>query len=281
MIPVLLHLGPIKIYSYGLMMALGFIAAYLVVTADCKRRGLNPDYASALVVWCGVAGIVGSRIYDVLDNLHAYMADPSAMVFSGAGFVWYGGLAGGIVAVWLVARHYRVRFLTTADMAAPAAAIGQAFGRIGCLLSGDGDWGLPSKLPWAMAFPHAIVGWNAQTVLKLNERGQLVSGFYPGVRVQPTFIYEAVLYFGVFIVLWSLRRKIHVEGRLFYLYLIMAGTSRFLVEFVRINPRVLLGLSEAQLIAIVMMVAGTVAYYFSAARQPVAQPRRTKEALGA
>lgn len=281
MIPVLLHLGPIKIYSYGLMMALGFIAAYLVVTADSKRRGLNPDYASVLVVWCGAAGIVGARIYDVLDNLRAYMADPSAMIFSGAGFVWYGGLAGGIVAVWLISRRYRVRFLTTVDILAPAAAIGQAFGRIGCLLSGDGDWGLPSKLPWAMAFPHAIVGWNARTVLKLNEHGQLVSGFYPGVRVQPAPIYEAALYFGVFIVLWSLRRKINVEGRLFYLYLIMAGASRFLVEFVRINPRVLFDLSEAQLIAIVMMVVGVAAYYYSVVKQPAAQPRRAKEALRA
>ncbi len=282
MIPVLLRIGPITIYSYGLMMALGFVAAYLVVTADCKRRGLSADYASSLVVWAGVAGIVGSRIYDILDNLPAYMAEPSTMVFSGSGFVWYGGLIGGIIGAWLVSRYYGVGFLITSDMAAPALAIGQAFGRIGCLLSGDGDWGLPSTLPWAMAFPKAIVGWNTHTVLKLNSAGQLVSGFYPGVRVHPAFIYEAILYFAAFVVLWLLRSKVNVDGRVFYLYLILAGASRFLVEFVRINPRVLFGLSEAQLIAIVMMVSGVAAYgLFAPAKQPVVEPKQAKRAVRA
>jgi phosphatidylglycerol---prolipoprotein diacylglyceryl transferase len=269
MIPVLFKIGPFAIYSYGLMMAMGFLAADYVIALDFGRRGYNPEHASTLVICAAIAGLAGSRLLDVFNNLPEYLADPRSIIFSGSGFVWYGGLGGGLLAAWLVARHYRIPFLTMADVCGPALALGQAIGRIGCQLSGDGDWGLPSKLPWAMAYPRAIVGWNAQTVLTLDGRGNLISGFYPGVRVHPAPIYETILYLGVFAVLWSLRRRIQVSGRIFYLYLMLAGLCRFLVEFVRINPRILLGLSEAQLIAIAMMVIGTAAYYGSAAREPM------------
>ena len=143
--------------------------------------------------------------------------------------------------------------------AAPALAVGQAIGRIGCQLAGDGDWGLPSTLPWAMAYPRAIIGWNSETVLKLDEHYRLVSGFFPGVRVHPAPVYETILYLGVFAILWSMRKTSHPAGRLMYWYLVLAGAARFLVEFVRINPRVFHGLSEAQLIAIAMMIVGGVA----------------------
>jgi len=268
MIPILLRLGPIHlfghplaltIYSYGLMMALGFIAADLAIAAECRRRAIDPDYATAVVLWAAVGGLIGARLYDVFDNWQLYMADPIAIVFSGSGFVWFGGFIGGIAAAYLVSRHYRVQFGITADMCGPALAIGQALGRIGCHLSGDGDWGLPSRLPWAVAYPKAIVGWGPQTVLKLGPHHELVSGYFPGVRVHPTPIYEAILYTGVFIVLWSMRRRGGVPGRIFYLYLLLLGACRFMVEFLRINPRVFWGLSEAQLIAIAMMVTGVIA----------------------
>ncbi len=272
MIPILLRLGPfdlfghpltLTIYSYGLMMALGFIAADVVTSAECRRRGINPDFATALVLWAALGGLAGARLYDVFDNWRVYMADPVAIVWSGSGFVWFGGFFGGVVAAYFVARHYRLSFWMTADMAGPALAIGQAFGRIGCLVSGDGDWGLPSTLPWAMSFPRAIVGWNGNTVLKLDAHGNLVSGFFPGVRVHPTPLYEALLYTLVFAVLWSLRGRIRSDGRLFCLYLLLLGACRFTVEFWRVNPRVLWGLSEAQLISAGMMVAGVVALYMT------------------
>ena len=279
MIPVLFHLGPITIYSFGLMMALGAIVGNLVLASECRRRGYNPDFANAVVVWGAIAGIAGSRVYDVFDNWPAYRADPWSIIFSGAGFVWYGGLVAGILSTLLVARRYKVPILTALDMCAPALMLGQAFGRMGCQLSGDGDWGLPSTLPWAMAYPRAIVGWNAQTVLKLDAQDQLVSGFFPGVRVHPAPVYEVIMYVAIFLVLWSLRKKVTVDGRILYLYLMLAGLARFLAEFVRINPRVLGGLSEAQLISIVMMVAGAGAWYLSSARQPTAGAGR--EALRA
>lgn len=272
MIPILLRLGPfhlfghpltLTIYSYGLMMALGFIAADLVIAADCPRRGIDPEYATAVVLWGALGGLIGARLYDVFDNWRLYMADPITIVWSGSGFVWFGGFIGGVIAACLVARYYGVAIGVTADLCGPALAIGQALGRIGCHLSGDGDWGLPSKLPWAVAYPKAIVGWGPQTVLKLGPHDELVSGFFPGVRVHPTPIYEALLYTIVFFILWSMRRRAGTPGRIFYLYLVLLGGCRFMVEFLRVNPRMLFGLSEAQIIGLAMVAVGLVALYLT------------------
>ncbi|MFZ0660839.1 MAG: prolipoprotein diacylglyceryl transferase [Candidatus Binataceae bacterium] len=278
MIPVLFHIGPLTVYSYGLMMALGFLAADWVVTLECRRRSLPADYASSMIVWAAITGIAASRLLDIFNNFSSYMADPKSMIFSGSGFVWYGGMIGGILAVYVVSRRYKIPFLQTADMAAPALAIGQAIGRLGCLTSGDGDWGLPSTLPWAMSFPKAIVGWNSDTVLKLGPGGTLISGYFPGVRVHPTPIYETILYTGVFLLLWSLRKKGLTDGRLLYLYLMLAGLARFMVEFLRINPRVFAGLSEAQVIAIGMMIVGGIGWLFSGEKHTAAA---SKEAVRA
>lgn len=273
MIPILLRLGPITIYSYGLMMALGFIAADIICTSEFKRLGYKGEWASTLILWTAIAGVGGSRVYDIIDNWHYYAANPAQMVLSGAGFVWYGGLAGGVVASYIVARHYRIPWPRLADCAAPALALGHAIGRIGCQLSGDGDWGTVSNLPWAMAFPKAIVGWTGRTVLVLGPNNTLVAapgctdaGCAPWVRVHPAPVYETILYTGVFLVLWAIRKRVRPDGQIFYLYLIMAGVCRFVVEFIRVNPRVLWGLSEAQLIAIAMVLIGIAAYVWAGAR---------------
>jgi phosphatidylglycerol:prolipoprotein diacylglycerol transferase len=276
MIPVLFKLGPITVYSYGLMMALGFLAADFVITSECRRRSMHPDYASSLVVWAAIAGIVCSRLYFVADHLSLYEHDPWAIILSGSGFVWYGGLMGGLLSSYFVSRRYKVDFRTTADMAGPALVIGQALGRIGCHVSGDGDWGMPTKLPWGVAYPNAIVGWNGNTVLQLDNQNHLVSAFFPGVRVHPTPIYEAIVYTLIFLFLWSIRKENKVPGRLFFLYLILAGAARFLVEFLRVNPRVFHGLSEAQLIAIAMMVLGSSLYLYF-----VILPRKSEEPIKA
>jgi phosphatidylglycerol:prolipoprotein diacylglycerol transferase len=118
-----------------------------------------------------------------------------------------------------------------------------------------------------MSYPNAIIGWDASTVLTLDENYNLVSGYFPGVRVHPAPIYETVLYLGVFAVLWKLRARAWTPGRLFALYMVLAGAARFAVEFIRINPRVLYGLSEAQLIAVAMMAVGGVAFVMSGERR--------------
>lgn len=261
MFPILFKLGPITIYSYGLMMALGFVGAERILAWECRRRGISADYAPSIVAWGGLAGLAGARLWDVFNNLSDYAHDPLSIVFSTSGFVWYGGFIGGFVAIVLVARRHRVRVLSTLDMVAPAVLVGHAFGRMGCLLSGDGDWGLPTRMPWGMAYPRAIVGWNSETVLKLDAHGQLVPGFYPGVRVQPMPIFEAVIYVAIAaFLLWAMRKRRWKEGLAFCTFLVLSGAARFVVEFWRINPRVLWALTEPQLFSIVMMAAGVAAF---------------------
>lgn len=281
MIPILLHLGPITIYSYGLMMALAFIVGDIVMTGEFKRRGFNPQDASTVILWVAIGGLAGARIYNIIDNWSDYMADPKAMIFSGAGFVFFGGLLGGVLTSWVMARRLRIPWLTLADMAAAPLILGHAIGRIGCFLSGDGDWGAVSNLPWAMSYPNAIAGWNNRTVFALGPHNQLVpiEPWNPAVRVHPAPLYETIMYVGVFFVLWSLRKKIHIEGRLFFLYLIMAGACRFLVEFIRVNPRVFMGLTEAQLISLGMIAVGTILWPWVGARQPaLAVPSQAAQA---
>ncbi len=274
MIPILLRLGPITVYSYGLMMALGFIAADVACASEFKRHGYKGEWASTLILWTAISGVAGSRLYDIVDNWPRYAANPWDMIFSGAGFVWYGGLAGGFIASYFVARYYRIRWLVLADMAAPGLAIGHAIGRLGCQLSGDGDWGTVSNLPWAMAYHNAIVGWNGHTVLTLVGNrlaaapGCTDTGCAPWVRVHPAPVYETILYTGVFLVLWSIRKRAHRDGQIFYLYLMMAGACRFLVEFIRVNPRVLGVLSEAQVIALLMIAVGIAAWVWSSVTSP-------------
>jgi phosphatidylglycerol:prolipoprotein diacylglycerol transferase len=115
-----------------------------------------------------------------------------------------------------------------------------ALGRIGCQLAGDGDWGAVSDVPWAMAYPHAIVGWPHP----------------PGVRVHPTPIYEMLAYFAVFALLWSLRKRPHPDGTIFWWYLVLAPAARFVIEFYRINPPLALGLSAAQWFSLLLVGIG-------------------------
>jgi phosphatidylglycerol:prolipoprotein diacylglycerol transferase len=157
MIPILFKLGPITIYSYAMMMALGFLAADFVINSEYRRQGLNRDFASSLVLWAAIGAIACSRLYAVIDDFPRYMRDPWSIIFSSSGFVWYGALIGGLLSAYFVSRYYKINFLTTGDMAAPAQVIGQALGRIGCHLSGDGDWGMPTRLPWGVQYLNAIV----------------------------------------------------------------------------------------------------------------------------
>src|SRR5713101_6347708 len=166
MIPILLRIGPITIYSYGFMVALAFLIGDRLVASEFKRRGYDAGLASSLVLWVAIASFGGARLNDVIDNWRIYSADPKSIIFSSTGFVFYGGFIGGLLA---------------SIVFAPGLGLAHAIGRQGCQLSGDGDWGTPSRLPWAMAYPRAIVGWNAETVMAVDRHGNLISGFYPGV----------------------------------------------------------------------------------------------------
>src|SRR5260370_2603990 len=144
-------------------MALGFLAAEYCMRLECVRRGYDPEYSSSIVITAAVMGLIGSRLYAILDDLPTYLADPKSMIFSGSGFVFYGGMIGGILGAYLVSRWYRIGFGSTVDMCGPALAIGQAIGRMGLQLAGGGDLGLVSKGPWAESYPRARVGCYSAT----------------------------------------------------------------------------------------------------------------------
>jgi phosphatidylglycerol:prolipoprotein diacylglycerol transferase len=240
MYPIIVQVGPITIYSFGLMMAVAFLVSGLVVSTEFDRKGLDVNLASPLVFWAAVGGLIGARLWVIMDDFAGFLDAPLGFLLSGAGFVWYGGLAGGIIAMSAFIYRHRLPWLPTADSVAAGVPLGHAIGRIGCQLAGDGDWGMETTVPWAMAYPNAIIGWD----------------YPPGVRVHPTPIYEAAAYAAIFAVLWGLRRRLVPAGAMLGAYLVLAGVARFVVEFVRIEPRLVLGLTAAQLSSIGIVVAG-------------------------
>jgi phosphatidylglycerol:prolipoprotein diacylglycerol transferase len=263
--PVIFSLGPITVYSFGVMLALAFLAAGNVLGRELERKHIDPELASSMVLWAAVGGLAGSRLLSVVDDWQGFLAHPLAFIFTGAGFVFYGGLLGGFLTVTILIRRRGLSWLRVSDAIAPGLALGQAIGRIGCLLAGDGDWGTPTTLPWAMRYPNAIIGWDSWVQ---------ANGLPADVRVHPAPIYETLGYGAAFLVLWSMRRSRQPDGMILWWYLLLSATVRFLVEFVRINPKLALGLSEAQWISIGLMVIATVLIWrwSDAGRVPAAAP---------
>ena len=230
-----IHLGPLTLQTFGIMFALGFVAAGLLVAKRLRELGKPVDWAYELIFAGLIGGIVGSRLDFMLENWDEVSGDLLGNLFSGSGLVWYGGAIGGAIGVLLWARYRGMLNLTLLDVCAPALAIGYAVGRIGCQLSGDGDYGQPWDGPWAMAYPEGTVPTDE--------------------TVHPTPVYEAVAMGIVTYVLWR-RRDVLRPGLLFALYLVLAGAERFLVEFVRRNEDLALGLTQAQLLSVAMILAG-------------------------
>jgi phosphatidylglycerol:prolipoprotein diacylglycerol transferase len=271
MIPFL-HVGSFAIPTFGLMVACAMLAAYFLLRADLARRGIadkNSGEAEALVSFPCLAGFVGAKLYHLLESPAEFFADPVHLLFSPYGFAWFGGLLAGFATfafvAWRITRHNSaagrpVSLLTIFDAGSPAAALGYGIGRIGCLLSGDGDYGIPTSLPWGMSFPNGLV---------------------PTVeRVHPTPIYEFIVACGITWWLWRMGAPSHGAhahtvsgspsdarvisastkrpGEVFAAYLVLTGAARFLVEFIRINPRSFLGMSNAQTAAAASVIVGII-----------------------
>ena len=249
MYPILLQLGPITIYSFGAFMALAALTAAWVVHAELKRRGYNPELASSFVFAAAIGGLVGARLLFIVEEWNNFLVAPMNYIFTGSGFTWYGGFIGGALAASWVATKNKIPWLIAADIAAPALAIAYGVGRLGCHFAGDGDWGTVTGVPWGVEYTNAIIGWvDPSTGIP-----------YPsGTRVHPTPIYEFIEAVIAFSILWALRNKNYAPGTLAWLYLILSGFARFLVEFWRINPPLALGLSEAQWFSLALMALGLV-----------------------
>lgn len=237
-----IHIGPIQLGTYGIFVAIGLLTAFLVMRRDLIRRGLSAD-PNVIVGITGIAGLAGARLYHLLETPREFLADPLPLLFSTMGFAWFGSVIAGFIALILIARHYKMPWLQMLDVASPAAAIGYGIGRIGCLISGDGDYGRPTSLPWGMSFPNGIVPTYD--------------------RVHPTPIYEFLAALAIFYALWKLGARWMGDsrntGKLFAVYLLLSGAARFLVEIVRINPRSVFGvLTNAQTASLAGIALGFV-----------------------
>ena len=246
MYPTIVHLGPVGIHSYGLMLATAFITSVFVIQHELKRRGFVPDLAATIVVAAAVGGIVGAKIYAALLDGQITFSE----LFKTSGLVWYGGFIGGCLGVILVVVRSPNPTLATIDIVGSVVLLGYGIGRIGCLLAGDGDYGPPSDLPWAMAFPNGTVPTD--------------------VPVHPTPIYETLMSFTFFGILWSQRLKWEpFQGLLFGASLILLGVERFIAEFWRITPRVLDWMTAAQIFSIIAFVVGVVIVFWARSQPPV------------
>jgi phosphatidylglycerol:prolipoprotein diacylglycerol transferase len=178
-----IHLGPLTLGTYGLMVATGLICAFFVMRADIRRRALQVDSEIVSGI-TGRAVLEGARDYHLLESPAEFFANPLPLLFSTTGFAWFGALIGGFTALVLLARSYRMKILLMLDVASPAAALGYGIGRIGCLISGDGDYGTPTSLPWGMSFPNGLVPTTD--------------------RVHPTPIYEFLAALAIAYFLWRI-----------------------------------------------------------------------------
>lgn len=298
--PVIVKIGPVPLYSFGLMVVVAFLVGGWLVTRELRRKELTPDHLEGFPMAALVGGLLGARLYYLLAHWEEVLQDPFRSLFSGSGLTWYGGLIGGALLTLALGRRrdaivlHRGKLSVPAgtpllwtaviavavagvfgaaqavlkavlllpvvivlladswvlwpgagravsswklcDAFAPGLAAAYGIGRIGCQLAGDGDYGPPSDLPWAMAYPEGVVPTT--------------------VAVHPTPVYEVLMMAVVFALLWRARRTPRAPGWLFGLYLALVGAERWISEFFRVRPERPAGMSVAQWISLAVVVAG-------------------------
>ncbi|MBU0573980.1 MAG: prolipoprotein diacylglyceryl transferase [Candidatus Margulisbacteria bacterium] len=235
MYPILLNIGPVTIYSYGLMIALAFAAGILIAIKAAKREGVSTEAVLDITLAVIISAIVGARIFYIIEFWRDFSVDPLSMfmVWHG-GLVFYGGLLFAIVAVIIASRIKNILLWKTLDIAAPAAALGYAIGRIGCFLNGC-CYGVICDLPWAVKFPE-LLG-----------------------RRHPTQIYASICGLLIFAVLMYLGKRKMFNGQVFLAGVFLYSIYRFNIEFIRVNMKYA-GLSGSQWVSILMFVFSIVTY---------------------
>ena len=242
MYPILFQYKFITIGGYGVMLAIGIYLAYLLLERELILRNINPDLAYKILLVAIPAGIIGSKVFHILDHMDEFLADPTGTVFSGAGLSIYGGLLFALFFAYFIIKRSNQPVLKILDIASPCIAIGYGFGRIGCHIAGDGCYGIETSSILGVAYPDGIVPIS--------------------YTVYPTPLFESFFSFIVAILLLQLRKKELPQGMLFFIYLILNGASRFCVEFIRRNPVVFAGLTQAQIIAFCFVIAGIAGIVF-------------------
>jgi phosphatidylglycerol---prolipoprotein diacylglyceryl transferase len=258
--PVLVHIGPFALSWYGLIVAGAIAVGVRVVYAEARRRSLRMESLGDVVAWVVVGGLIGARLLHVIDRWDMYAANPMQIpMLQNGGLAIEGAILGGALAGVIGARRHRLPIHRLSDAVAPGLVLGQALGRLGCLITGDalgpqtdGLWGIRYLNPGAMA-------------------PQL------GVAYQPTFAYEAAWDLVVFAILWKLRKRVRGDGRLFAIYLGLYAVGKFALTFLRSEVIWLGGLQEAQLLAVGLLLL-SIAWWSTSAVAPVSSRTRTRHA---
>jgi phosphatidylglycerol---prolipoprotein diacylglyceryl transferase len=258
---------------WGLIGAGILLAMYLPAYLKSKNKAakkikvkIMPHHrVGDITIIAAIFGIVGARLFSILENFGDFLRDPIGQLISGSGLTIYGGLILATIAVLYYAKKKQIKAIHLIDAAAPALILGYAVGRMGCQLSGDGDWGIVNAAPvpewfflpdwfWSFDYPRNVLN---EGVLMADCVGKYCHRLDP--PVYPTPLYEIIMSFIIFAVLWVLRKRIQVAGALFFLYVLLNGVERFIIEFIRVNPRYeLFGitLSQAQYIALGLVAIG-------------------------
>jgi len=252
-----LHLGPLTLGTFGILMWLAAVTAAWVLHRSFVRAGLTAD-AIVVVSVVMIAGVVGAKVWHELQHPAALYQSMREVMLPGwsqplqvilrffhwfqAGFAWFGGLAFGIAALMWQGRSLKIGSVRILDLAAPAAAIGYGVGRIGCLTSGDGDYGIVTTLPWGVHIHD-----DALDPPQPNP---------PGLLVQPTPVYELLFSLALGYYLWMRGKRNLPIGQLTGEYLVLSGIGRFLVEFVRRNEKIYFGMSNAQVASLGTVLVG-------------------------
>jgi phosphatidylglycerol:prolipoprotein diacylglycerol transferase len=230
-----IHIFGLTLQTFGLCLGAAFLVCGWLTARYLKEIGKPVDWAYEFIFAAMIGGIVGARLWWIAENWSDAKDDVLGSLFSGSGLVFYGGAIGGTIAVLAWSWHRGFMDGRTFDMGAAPLAAGYAIGRIGCQLAGDGDYGIPWDGPWAMAYPHGTVPTTTP--------------------VHPTPVYETIVMGLVCVWQWRHRHSFR-PGTLFAIWAVLAGIERFLIEFIRRNDEVVVGLTQPQLISIAMILAG-------------------------
>lgn len=256
--PLSYDVGPLQLTGFGLAMLLAFVIGQIIAQRELARRGHDPEPMGDVVFAAVIGGLLGGKLYYAV-----VMGDLSA-VFSRAGFVFWGGLIGGIIACYIVIRRKHLPFTRISDATAASLAAAYSVGRTGCWAVGD-DYGHPWNGRWAVSFPNGAPPSTVGNMTELfNTPAPPGASASDVLSVHPTQLYETALGFVMFLIIWRLRDHKHAEGWLFGLYCVLAGIERFIIEFVRAKDDrffIFGTFTTAQIIALLFTIGGAIWMY--------------------
>lgn len=269
--PVIVHVGTFELRWYGLMIMAAVLVGIWVASIEAKRRGISIDDVYSIGLWGVVGGILGARLFHVLDKWEYYLSNPlQILAFQQGGLAIWGGVAGGVLGGVLYARHKKLSVASVADMGSLGLIAGQIVGRFGCIINGDAT-GAPTTLPWGFRYVHPNAMVPQALVDYAREQGLGVAQ----IPTQPYPLYEMLWNLAVLGILWQLRTRMRVDGMVFFAYVALYSLGRFVLSYMRLEDQYILGLQQAQIIALGMAAIGAIAFMYLRSRTSTPIERHT------